>query len=158
MIFAARSTFTNWLTNEIIYGIFKKRRKIMDKQMAFTMILSRGVITANENTSATAVSKLMDEHNIGAVVVLNGDRLVGIVSERDIVRRVVSLGKNPDTTSVSDFMTTNVTTANFDDGLDNIYKMLCNVKFRHLPIMQNGKLVGIASQRDLLYGLKPKGY
>ncbi|MCU0666931.1 MAG: CBS domain-containing protein [Candidatus Omnitrophica bacterium] len=128
----------------------------MEKQMAFTMMLTRGVITAQEKNTAMEAAKLMDENNIGAVAILKDEKLVGIVSERDIVRRVVATGKDPQKTIVAEFMTKNVTTANFEDGLDNIYKMLCTVKFRHLPIMQNGKLVGIASQRDLLYGLKPK--
>lgn len=128
----------------------------MQKQRAFSMVISRGVIVAGENNTATDTAKLMDENNIGAVVILRGEKLVGIVSERDIVRRVIAKGLSPDKTKVKDFMTKEVVTANFEDGLDDIYKTLCLARFRHLPIMKDGKLIGIASQRDVLYGLRPK--
>jgi CBS domain-containing protein len=90
------------------------------------------------------------------VVILEGERLVGIVSERDIVRRIVAKGLSPDKTKAKDFMTKRVVTANLEKGLDNIYKKLCLVGFRHLPIMKDGKVVGIVSQRDVLYGLSKK--
>lgn len=129
----------------------------MRKQRAFSMIISRGVVIAEEEFSAMEIARLMEENNIGAVVILRGEKLVGIVSERDITRRVVAKGLNPERTKAKNFMTTNVVTAEFKDGLDKIYQYLCQIKFRHLPIMDKGKLVGIASQRDVLYGLLPKG-
>ena len=128
----------------------------MEKQRAFSIIISRGVIGAGENDTATYASKLMDENNIGAIVIMKGEKLVGIVSERDIVRKVVALGLEPDTTKIKDFMTRNVVAADMENGLNNIYQTLCKSKFRHLPIMHKGKLVGIASQRDVLYGLRLK--
>lgn len=128
----------------------------MKKQRAFSMIISRGVVMAGEDATAIDIARLMDENNIGAVVILKGEKLIGIVSERDITRRVVARGLSPDKAKVKDFMTTNVVTAEFKDGLDRIYQQLCQIKFRHLPIMDKGKLVGIASQRDVLYGLIPK--
>lgn len=128
----------------------------MKKQRAFSMIISRGVVVANEEATAIDVARLMEENNIGAVVILKGEKLTGIVSERDITRRVVAKGLDSEKTKVRDFMTTNVVTAEFKDGLDKIYQYLCQIKFRHLPIMDKGKLVGIASQRDVLYGLMPK--
>jgi len=128
----------------------------MKKQRAFSMIISRGVVMAGEDSSAIDVARLMDENNIGAVVVLKGEKLIGIVSERDITRRVVARGLSPEKTKVKDFMTINVVTAEFKDGLDHIYQQLCQIKFRHLAIMDKGTLVGIASQRDVLYGLVPK--
>lgn len=128
----------------------------MRKQRAFSMHISRGVIVASEKDTAKHLSKLMDDNDIGAVVILKGEKLTGIVSERDIVRRVVAPGLPTATTKAESFMTRDVVTADFQEGLDNIYRTLCNVKFRHLPIMKDGKLVGIASQRDVLYGLKLK--
>lgn len=126
----------------------------MAKKIAFSMIISRGVIVAGENDTVTYVSKLMNEHDIGAVVVLKGEKIVGIVSERDVVRRVVAVGLSPTTTRVAEVMTKDVVTAKYESGLDNIYRTLCSVKFRHLPILKDNKLIGIASQRDILYGLK----
>ena len=128
----------------------------MEKQRAFSMMLSRGVIIASENDTADFVSRLMLDNDIGAVVVIRNEKLVGLVSERDVVRRVVAKGLDPLRTKVKEFMTKDVKVAEFKEGLNKIYQTLCQVKFRHLPIMDDGKLVGIASQRDVLYGLKPK--
>ena len=128
----------------------------MKKQRAFSMGFTRGVIVASESDSARHIAGLMDENNIGAVVILRGEKLVGIISERDITRRVVANGLSPDRTKAKDFMTKKVRTAEFSDGIKKIYQILCEVKFRHLPIMNKGKLIGIASQRDILYTLSPK--
>jgi len=128
----------------------------MKKQKAFRMGFSRGVIVANEKDSAVHVAKLMEEHDIGAVVILRKEKLMGIVSERDLARRVIAKGLSPKNAKVKDFMTKKVTAAEFSDGIKKIYQTLCEVKFRHLPIMDKGKLMGIASQRDVLYSLSPK--
>lgn len=128
----------------------------MQKMRAFSMMLSRGVVISDENATAIDISRLMETHNIGAVVIMRGEKLVGIVSERDIVRRVISNGLSPHQAKAKDFMTTKVFTAEFKDGLDSIYQTLCHSTFRHLPITDKGKLVGIASQRDVLYGLVAK--
>jgi len=121
------------------------------------MKLSQGVIVAKEDATALELACLMEGNNIGAVVILDGERVVGIVSERDVVRRVVSKGLSPDKVHAKDFMTKDVKAAEFKDGIDKIYETLCVTHFRHLPIMDNGKLVGIASQRDVLYSLAPRG-
>ncbi len=128
----------------------------MKKQYAFSMGLSRGVVVADEQATAFDVAKLMEENDIGAVVILRGDELVGIVSERDITRRVVAKKKDGSTIKVSEFMTRDVITCDFKEGIDEIYKKLCEMKCRHLPIVDKGKLVGIASQRDVLYNLSPR--
>ncbi|TRZ49242.1 CBS domain-containing protein [bacterium] len=134
----------------------KKEEVEMEKQLAFSMVISRGVVVANENNTAIDIANLLSEHNIGAVVILREEKLVGIVSERDIVRRVVAKGLSPEKAKAKDFMTKEVVTANLEDGLDNIYKKLCSVSFRHLPIMEGKRVFGIVSQRDILYGLRKK--
>ncbi|MBN1405401.1 MAG: CBS domain-containing protein [Candidatus Omnitrophica bacterium] len=126
----------------------------MEKKRAFSMSIVRGVIVAGMNDTANMIAKLMERHNIGAVVIVKGERVVGIISERDITRRVVAKDLNPQKLKAKNFMTTDVVTADFEKGLDSIYQILCKAKFRHLPIVHKGKLVGIASQRDVLYGIK----
>ncbi|MGE5197506.1 MAG: CBS domain-containing protein [Deltaproteobacteria bacterium] len=123
------------------------------KTRAFYMILSKGVIVSDENATAIDIARLMQEHNVGAVIIMQGEKLVGIVSERDIARRVIAKDLPAKTTKAKDFMTTEVVTAEFKEGLDKIYDILSHSQFRHLPIMDNDKLVGIASQRDVLFGL-----
>ena len=123
----------------------------MKDQKTFSVGLRRGVVTAGESATAKHVARLMNEHNIGAVVIMRGEKLVGIISERDIARRIVARGLSPEKTKVKAFMTKDVMTANFREGFDKIYEILSHAKFRHLPIMNKGKLVGIVSQRDMLY-------
>lgn len=102
------------------------------------------------------ISKTMSEEDIGAVVVLRGKRIVGIVSERDIVRRMIAEGLRVSGTKARHIMTRRVITAQFRDGLNKIHEMMCKVPFRHLPIIDGDKLVGIVSNRDILYSLKRK--
>ncbi len=130
----------------------------MKKHRAFSMNISRGVVVASKDTQVKEIANLMDQNNIGAVVIMAGEKVSGIVSERDIVRRVVSKGLSPVKTKAKDCMTKKVVTIEFREGIDKIYRTLCEVHFRHLPIMDKGKLVGIASQRDVLYSLMPRGY
>ncbi|MFC1703751.1 cyclic nucleotide-binding/CBS domain-containing protein [Candidatus Omnitrophota bacterium] len=128
----------------------------MKKQRAFSMHLSRGLVVATENATVVELARLMDENNIGAVLIIKSERLVGIASERDIIKRVIAKGLPLEKTKAKDFMTTEVVAAEFNDGVEKIYQKLCEVKFRHLPIVDKGKVVGIASQKDVLYNLTLK--
>lgn len=128
----------------------------MELQRAFAMKISRGLIVATEEDTAFSISCLMKEHDIGAVIIVKDEKMVGIISERDIVRRITSEEKDPRKTLAKDFMTRNVITGNLRDGLDKIYEILCTAPFRHLPVMDGDKLVGIVSKRDILYSVKPK--
>ena len=128
----------------------------MKKLRAFSMVLSRGVVIISEDVSVANIARIMASNNVGAVPVMKGEKLIGIVSERDIVRRVISRNLSPAKVKAKDCMTKKVITVNFKSGLNNIYKTLAKIEFRHLPIMEKGKLVGMASQRDILFSLLPK--
>jgi len=128
----------------------------MELQRAFAMKITRGLVVASENESAYELSCMMKEHNIGAIIIVEGEKLIGIVSERDITRRIVAEKKDPEKTLAKDCMTKDVVTGNLADGLDKIYEILCTAPFRHLPIKDGDKLVGIVSKRDILYSVKPK--
>ncbi|MEI8096974.1 MAG: CBS domain-containing protein [Candidatus Moraniibacteriota bacterium] len=114
--------------------------------MAFT----RDVIVAQEDSTAVEIARLMVENDIGSVVIMRGEVLAGIVSERDLARRVLAKDL-PGSTKASCYMTKDLVTTELKEGIDKIYQILCSSHFRHLPILENGKLVGIASQRDVLY-------
>ncbi len=125
-------------------------------ERGFAMKISQGLIVAGEDDSIFHVASLMKKHNIGAVLIIRGDDLVGIISERDITTRVVSERLDPNTTFAKDIMTRELITANMEDGLNGIYEMLASVPFRHLPILKDKKLAGIVSKRDILFSLKPR--
>jgi len=122
----------------------------------FLRIITKDVVTAQPDVSAREITNLMREHDIGVVVIMEKDKVAGIVSERDIARRVVAQGLSPDQTNVRDFMTKEIISVDLKEGLNKIYQTLCEIDFRHLLIMDEDKLIGITSRRDLLDVLSSK--
>jgi CBS domain-containing protein len=100
-------------------------------------------------TVADAVATMRDR-NVGIVAVLDGNRLVGLVSERDVVRRVVALGDDPTTTGVDTIMTTEIVFASPDEAFQDAVQLMDTANIRHLPVVENGVLLSMVSVRDLL--------
>ncbi len=93
---------------------------------------------------------LMNEHKIGALVVLEGGRLVGVFTERDVLRRVVGEARNPAATRVADVMTTEVVCCSPETTLEEARGVMKNRRIRHLPVLDNeGRLLGLVSIGDL---------
>ena len=84
----------------------------------------------------------MSERKIGAVCVVESSRLVGIVSERDIMTKVVAAGLDPKATRVAQVMSENPVVVSADESYENCIKMMQTAKFRHLPVVEEGKLLG----------------
>ncbi|OBB42144.1 MULTISPECIES: CBS domain-containing protein [unclassified Mycobacterium] len=104
-------------------------------------------------TPETSVSGLLTElavHNIGAMVVVSPDGLMGIVSERDVVRAMHRRGAELLTQPVSEIMTTLVATCAPDDSVDSLSALMTTNRVRHVPVMDNGRLVGIVSIGDVV--------
>jgi len=94
--------------------------------------------------------KLMGEKNIGALVVLEGDQLNGIISERDYARKIVLKGKLSRETLVKDIMTQEVITVSPEDSIDKCMELMSSKHIRHLPIIDSGKVVGMISIGDVV--------
>jgi CBS domain-containing protein len=94
--------------------------------------------------------RAMVERNIGAVPVVHNGRLVGIFSERDLMRRVVAEGRAPRSTCLAEVMTENPLTVGMNEELETCIALMRQHSFRHLPVCHEGQLVGIISLRDLL--------
>ena len=92
--------------------------------------------------------KLMAEKNIGAVIVTENNKLVGIFSERDYARKVVLKDKASDSTRISEIMTSNVYTVKTSSSIDDCMKIMTDKNFRHLPVVDDGKLMGVISLGD----------
>jgi CBS domain-containing protein len=120
--------------------------------MELVAIANRSPISIPPTATVRAAALLMTEHRIGAAVVLDErGALVGIVSERDIVMRVVARKADPDTTLVSAIMTKEVRTARDSDSPESAMQTMSVGHFRHLPIVdEKGVVVGVLSVRDLL--------
>ncbi|MGA9392447.1 MAG: CBS domain-containing protein [Candidatus Sulfotelmatobacter sp.] len=94
--------------------------------------------------------RAMVEYNIGAVPVMHGSKLVGIFSERDLMKRVVAEGLDPRSTCLAEVMTDDPLTVNPNEELENCMALMRRHSFRHLPVCHDGQLVGIVSLRDVL--------
>ena len=110
----------------------------------------RLVYTVEKSVSVQAAVEYMAQKNIGAVTVMDGDRLAGIFSERDVINRVMSKGLDPVTTKVSSVMTTELVVAMADETYESCLRKMKQANCRHLPIVEGDKLVAFISLRDLL--------
>jgi CBS domain-containing protein len=114
------------------------------------LIEGQTLIVIEPGWSVRNAAERMTERNIGAVAVVEKGTLAGVFSERDIMSRVVAKGLDPDSTEVSDVMSRElVVAASTEDVLSAIQKMH-SIGSRHLPVVDDGKLVGMISIRDLL--------
>jgi len=109
-----------------------------------------GVITIPPEASVLNALQMMADHNVGALPVVQAERLVGIFSERDYARKVVLLGKNSTQTSVSEIMSEKVFTVDPDSTVEDCMHMMSDKRIRHLPVLEGSKLVGILSIGDLV--------
>jgi CBS domain-containing protein len=104
-------------------------------------------VTPRDGVRSTA--KLMRDKKIAAVLVMESDRLIGIVTERDMTARVIAAGLNPDTATVADIMTANPDTLAPDDTASDAIRMMISRNYRHLPVVEGNRVVGMVSVRDL---------
>jgi CBS domain-containing protein len=93
---------------------------------------------------------VLAEYKIGALVVLDGDNLVGIFSERDYAREVILKGRSSKTTAISEVMTATVLTASPSDTVDQAMALMSEKRIRHLPVVEDDKVVGMLSIGDLV--------
>ena len=107
------------------------------------------VKTCKENETIDSVAKVMSANNIGSIVVVKDDIPIGIFTERDLLKRVVASGKNPTKTTVGEVMTKELITVDSDKKLRAVYQIFVINQIRHLPVVENGHLVGIVSLKDI---------
>lgn len=114
-------------------------------------IMREGFIFAVQRTAPVSVAaRVMETHNVGIVAVLDGDRLVGVFSERDVVRRVVNRGRDPELTPIEIVMTRDIVVASEDDDYQSAMRKIDQANIRHLPIVKGDRLVSMLSIRDLM--------
>jgi len=114
------------------------------------LIQNRKLYTVDVTRTVLEAARYMMEHAIGAVPVLRNGDLVGILSERDIMNRVVAVGRTPGTTAVSEVMTANPRGVSIDESIEECLFIMHEFGFRHLPVLDGKELKGLVSLRDVL--------
>lgn len=110
----------------------------------------RDVLSISPDASVLDAIRLMAEKGIGALVVMDGDAIAGIVTERDYARKVILKGRSSETAAVRDIMTTDVVTTTGDRSVAECMNVVTERRIRHLPVVEDGKLCGIISIGDLV--------
>ena len=106
--------------------------------------------TVTPDATVAEAARRMAERGIGALPIVEGERLVGIFTERDVLIRVVAAGLDPSRTPVRDVMTTGLVVASVAESYDDCLRRMQHAGIRHLLVLREGRLAGILSQRDLL--------
>jgi CBS domain-containing protein len=114
------------------------------------LLSNRTIHYVEPDQTVFEASNFMVSCNVGAVPVLDGTRLVGVFSERDIMRRVVTEGRNPLTTRIAEVMSTELRTLSPNDSSEEAMCLMQTYSVRHLPVCDGSTLVGFLSLRDLL--------
>ena len=109
-----------------------------------------GIFSVTPNTMVIDAIRMMNEKKVGALLVMEGDKLAGILSERDYTRKVILNNRHSDETMVSEIMTAEVKTVNPSQTVDECMIIMSDYHIRHMPVVQDGKPVGILSIMDVV--------
>ena len=122
----------------------------MFSQRIRSVMKRKKILMAPPETTVSKAAKLMATKNVGAVMVVEDERLVGIFTERDAVFRVMARGRDAQTTRLADVMTTPPLTIDPDKSFGHALLMMHENGFRHVPVMENGWPIGVVSARHAL--------
>jgi CBS domain-containing protein len=113
----------------------------------------RDIISVTADVSVLDAIKLMAEKAIGSLLVMQGDELQGIMTERDYARKVIIKGRSSETTEVGEIMTTDVCSATSQETVNDCMALMTKRKIRHLPVIDDGTVVGMLSIGDLVQAI-----
>jgi len=111
---------------------------------------NRKLIAVSSSTSILDALKMMADYNIGCLVVLEGEHYIGMFTERDYARKIVLAGRSSDTTKVEEVMVTDIPLLDSKDSIELCTKMMNEKTLRYLPVFENGKLINLISQSDII--------
>ena len=112
--------------------------------MKLSEIMSKAFVVDSE-ISVKEAAKIMSDKNIGNLIVMRDEKIVGIVTERDVIKNISSLGSR-----VSSIMSKNVITIDKNDSLENAAELMAEKKIKRLPVLNKGELVGIITATDII--------
>jgi CBS domain-containing protein len=122
----------------------------METDIPLRDVMVREVVKGDWDLNVMEAAKLMKKYDVDSIVVLNNGEPVGIVTQGDIIRELVSKDTTPSTVKLKDIMTTHLITASPNDRLSNIAKKMATERIRKIPVIEDGKLVGIIADVDII--------
>src|SRR3989304_3117797 len=125
-------------------------KTVMFSQRIRSVMERKKLLTAAPGTTVSEAAKLMAKKNVGAIMIVDDERLVGIFTERDALVRVIAKGRDTQTTQLSDVMTAEPQTLDPDKTFGYALLMMHENGFRHVPVIASGKPIGIVSSRNAL--------
>jgi CBS domain-containing protein len=126
-----------------------KRKKKGCVVLKIRDIMTHRVAFVNPQTTVVEAAQLMQKHDVGAIPVCEGEKILGIVTDRDIVVRNIAHGKDPHSTPVREVMTTDVKSVTPEMNLSQAAGIMADQQIRRLPVLENERLVGMVSLGDL---------
>jgi len=120
------------------------------ERMLVKDIMSSPVITIDETETAGKAARLMDKHNVGCIVVVGKGKPLGVITERDLVIRVLARNNQPSKLVVKEVMTSPLITVDPDEPLSEAARRMSRLNIRRLGVMYKGNLVGLVSSKDIL--------
>ena len=115
--------------------------------------IMRKVVMVDGSSTVCEVTKIMDEKNIGSVLIVKNGKVIGILTERDVLRRVVAKGLDPWYTPVSQVMSFPLHTIKSNTDVITASRMMSKYRIRRLPVLEKGKIIGIVTDRDILFAV-----
>lgn len=112
-----------------------------------------GIISVSAESSVLDAIKLMADKTVGSLLVMDGDKLVGIVTERDYARKVIVKGRSSESTAVGEIMTSDVLTATLTETVNRCMSVMTDKKIRHLPVVDGSTVIGMISIGDLVQAI-----
>ena len=113
-------------------------------------VMTKDVKVIGPDSSVHKVVAAMNKYNVGSIIVVKGDKPEGVISERDILRRVVEPCLSPETVTAKQIMTSPVITISESASVDEVIKLMAEKRVRKIPVMKEDKLVGIITYTDVL--------
>jgi CBS domain-containing protein len=121
--------------------------------MKINELMTRHVETVEPEATLKDAAQLMDDQDVGALPVCDNDRLVGIITDRDIIVRAVSAGMDPNRSRVADSMTSPILYCYEDQDVEEVRQMMQDKKVRRLPVLDRSRrMIGIVSSSDVMLG------
>jgi CBS domain-containing protein len=110
----------------------------------------RNIFSVEPNTIVYQAIELMAQKNIGGLLITENGKLVGIFTERDYARKLILKGKSSKDTTIGELMTKNPFTVTLDSSIEECMELMSNRRIRHLPVLDNGELIGVISIGDVV--------